>query len=247
MDNTYNNVTPITYSTQPLTDVSAMTRCYIVQEDDTVAMSYCCNMKKVYSVYGDNSEGKVIHLFKVKDNTNKCLKWCVGADRLPVNIDINTVIVVNGCEERKTFINMGRLCKNCHHTYVNVDYVENGRSFGTVDQQPCTCASHTFEVKDELDMVRYHVVVRCEQQGFFWRRWCCCAGKPVEFDIYGEEGMGEVVGKIYRKERKGCCYSKVECCYIDFPKEANAEDKVRLICAGMLLEHLFFEEDTHTS
>ena len=170
MENTDNNVT---YSTQPLTDVLSMNRCYIVQDEDTIAMSYCCNTKNVYSVYGHDGEGKVKYLFKVKDNINKCLKWCVGADRLPINIDISTVNVVNGCEERKTFINLTRPCKNCHHTYVSIDCAFNGKSLGTIDQ-PCTCASPTFEIKDELDVVKYHIVIQCEQQGFFCRQWCCC-------------------------------------------------------------------------
>ena len=246
MEHTDNNLTTVTYSTQPLTDVSSMSRCCIVQEEDTFAVSGCCSMKNVYSVYGHSGEGNVKYLFKVKDNSNKGLKWCFGADRLPVNIDVSTVSVVNGNEERKAFVSLSRPCKNCHHTYVSIVCAVSGESLGTIDQ-PCTCASPTFEIKDESDMVRYHIVIQCEQQGFFCRQWCCCAGNPVECDIYGPEGMGEAVGKIYRKGRKGCCCSRVECFYIDFPKEASSQDKIRLICAGILIDHLFFEEDTHTA
>ena len=47
-----------------------------------------------------------------------------------------------------------------------------------------------------------------------------------------------------RAGKKGMCHSSVDNYHVDLPDDASAEDKLRLVCAGIICDFLFFEEDS---
>jgi hypothetical protein len=244
-----NMVQAIVYSTDPMSDMANMKDAFIMQSFDNYEQSASCHSKNVYSIYGHDGTNTVKYLFKAKENSNTCTKCFVGADRLPIDIDIKLVTYEDGKEQRTPFIKLERACSACSGGEIKMKFVGEGQDnklLGTINE-PCTCTNPKFEIKDENGEIKFVLVIQCSQTAFCCRQCCCCGGKQLEFQIYGPQGSGDIVAKVVRAGKKGMCHSSVDNYHVDLPDDASAEDKLRLVCAGIICDYLFFEEDSESA
>lgn len=116
----------------------------------------------------------------------------------------------------------------------------NKKFIGSV-REPFTCCDKDAEINDEAGHIKYRMVGDCCQMGL------CCGSSAeklveIEFKIMRN---GEQVGIMKKMTATmGEYFSKADSYKIAFPVDATPEDKILLICAGLLIDYQFFERDS---
>lgn len=114
--------------------------------------------------------------------------------------------------------------------------------------RPFSCCNPYYEVYDEKDNLNYYISAKCCQCGFI------CPCNEVNFLIFSGDNSGDfsdsnAIGRI-KKLNAGCVqemFTKADNFEIEFPENANPEQKLLLISTALLIDYTHFEKQDSKS
>ena len=128
-------------------------------------------------------------------------------------------------------------CCLCRPT-LDINLSKDNSYLGRI-REPCTCCDIETEIYDKNNELKYIIVGNCCQFGL-----CCgsSAEKLTEIN-FKIKSNGQNVGVMKKlSSSMGEYFSKADSYKIVFPNDATPEEKMLLICAGLLIDYQNFEK-----
>ena len=228
------------YIQDPMTELAQCTGAIIRQEVEMLEVVTGCETQNRYNVFLQSNMG-LKYAFNCRERSGCCGRNCCSTDCRTINIDIRHVTSAGVDPDlAKIFINAVKPCTCvccCFCRPVMDIQLATGQYLGKI-RDPCTCCDLKTEVYDKSNNFKYEIVGDCCQVGL-----CCGSAAEkiteIQFNILRN---GQNVG-IMRKltSSMGEFFSKADSYKITFPLDATPEDKMLLICAGLLIDYENFE------
>ena len=231
------------YVEDPMLELATCPSLLIRQEPEFFEALTGCETPNIYHVFGNTAMG-FKYLFKCLERSNCCARRCLPSTQRPFNLDI---IHCNSMDQlgmgyTTPFATMVKPCTCTMYCLCRpeIDVILNstGQPIGKIIHA-CSVCDPVFEVYNGTGL-RFIVTGSC----------CQCAllcptsiGKCYrgEFDIL--EG-GQPVGKITREIASlSEMVTDADSYVVNFPPNADANDKLLLIGLTMLLDYQYFETD----
>lgn len=234
------------YVQDPMTELASCPSLLIRQEPEFLETMTGCEMPNIYHVFGRSPLG-FRYLFKCMEKSS-CFsrKFCPSTNR-PMDLDI---IHCNSIDQlgmgyttpfaimRKPY--MCTMCCLCRPE-INVTLSSSGKNIGKIIHTFTLC-DPTFDLYDSTGTIKYIVTGSC----------CQCAllcpgilGKTDRglFDIL-EAGTNTKVGTITKEPANlSELVTDADTYIVNFPPNANANDKLLLMGLTLLLDYQYFETD----
>ena len=208
----------------------------IKQQLELIEIISGCETKNRYDVYAEVNNQKY-YLFRCKEESGCCMRYCCTGDN-------RAFIIKCTLPSGEVFANFNRPFKctcGCCNRPEMINTFSNGEKFGTV-KQPCTCCSPHFETYDEKDGIKYILEIDCCQCGFCCRRGVCGKCTEVNGSIFKNDNLQKHVGTFRKKEK--CIQemgSNANTFTMNFPNDADVNDKLNLIAGIILIDYMFYE------
>ena len=231
------------YSDEPMRELGLSTGAILRQEINFSAMISGDEIKKKYQVFTQSSKG-LTYIFKCNQRNGCCIcccsKNCRSLEMIIRHIASEAEIIT---DISKIFIRAykpcgsGCLCFCRHHMDIKLD--ENKEYLGKVIE-PFTFCDRNAEVYDKNNNLKFTII------GDFCQFGLCSNSsskkyREYEFDIDKSGDNGDHVGIMKKvSSTLGEYFTKVESYKITFPNDATPEDKMLIICAGLLIDNQFF-------
>ena len=234
------------YCEDPLKDLSQSNGAIISQEIEMYEVVSGCETQNRYRVFLQSQMGLKI-AFKCIESSGCCSRCCCPNDCRGLKLTINHVASAAEIvtDISRVFLRAekpccGGCCCFCR-PHMNIKLEESKKIIGRVSE-PFTCCDRDVDIYDELGNMKYRIVGNCCQIGF-----CCgsTAEKMVEIEFIIFKN-GEEVGSIKKMNAThlGEYFSKADSYKIAFPLDATPEEKILIICAGLLIDYQNFEKES---
>ena len=110
-------------------------------------------------------------------------------------------------------------------------------------KQSLTCCDPEFSLYDSTGNKKFIIHADCCQCGLVCANNFCGKLSEVVFNIYNAANRSAPCGTITKKCATGAeLVTSADSYQVIFPREANPEDKMILIAAGLMIDYQFFEE-----
>ena len=232
------------YVKDPIEELAQCTGAIIKQELEMFEIISGCETQNRYHVYLQSSMG-LKYAFKCIERSGCCARACCSNNCRSINLDIRHVSSANEDPDlAKIFINAKKSCalSCCCFCRPELDIRLSGNNeyLGKI-REPCTCCDIKNEIYDKDNKLKYMLHGDCCQYGL-----CCGASAEkiaeIQFVIIRN---GETVGVMKKlTSSMGEYFSKADSYKIAFPVDATPEDKMLLICSGLLVDYQNFEKDS---
>ena len=231
------------YIEDPIAELAQCTGAILRQELEMYEIISGCETQNRYHVFLQSSMG-IKYAFKCIERSGCCGRVCCCNDCRSIKVDIRHVKSANEDPDLATlFISAKKPCAlNCCcfcRPQLNISLAKNNSYLGKI-REPCTCCNIETEVYDKNKSLKYRIIGSCCQYGL------CCGSSAekiaeIQFKITKH---GQTVG-IMKKltSSMGEYFSKADSYKISFPLDATPEDKILLICAGLLIDYQNFESN----
>ena len=232
------------YCEDPMKELLQSTGAIIRQDIEMFEVISGCETQNRYQVFLQSTMGLKI-AFKCIESSGCCSRSCCPNDCRGLHLTINHVAsaaeIVTDIS-KKFLIAEKPCCGGCCcfcRPHMDIIFNENKKLIGRV-REPFTCCDRDAEVLDEVGNLKYRIVGSCCQMGF------CCGSSAeklieIEFKILKN---GEQVGFMKKMNSSfGEYFSKADSYIIAFPVDATPEEKILLICAGLLIDYQNFERE----
>jgi len=232
------------YVQDPMKELASSNGAIIRQQVEMFEAISGCETQNRYHVFLQTPMG-LKAAFKCYEKSGCCSRCCCSNDCRGLKLDINHIASPSEfvSDISKLYIKaekpcaLGCLC--CCRPHMDIYLHDNHQYIGRV-REPFTCCDRDAEVYGSDNNLRYRLVGSCCQYGF-----CCgaAAEKMVEIEFAIERG-GEQVGMMKKMNAMGFgeFFTKADSYKITFPADATAEEKMLLICAGLLIDYQNFEK-----
>ena len=233
------------YCEDPMKELAQCTGAIIRQEIEMFEVVTGCETQNRYQVFIQSPMG-LKYAFKCSERSGCCSRVCCSNQCRGLIMEIRHIASAAEIDTdiSKIFIRAEKPCACgclcCCRPYMDIKLQENKQKIGKV-REPFTCCDNDAEVYDENNNLKYRIVGDCCQIGF-----CCgsTAEKLVEIEFKIERN-GEQVGMMKKMSSSlGEFFSKADSYKISFPTDATPEEKMLLICAGLLIDYQYFEKDS---
>ena len=185
------------------------------------------------------------YAFKCIERSGCCARVCCSNNCRTIEIDIRHVKSANEDPDlAKLFISAKKPCAcSCCcfcRPHLDIKLADSQQYLGTI-REPCTCCDIETEIYDKNKQLKYGVIGNCCQFGL------CCGSSAekmaeIQFKIIQE---GKVVGMMRKLTSSfGEFFTKADSYKISFPSDATPEDKMLLICSGLLVDYQNFEKSS---
>lgn len=231
------------YCQDPMTELAQSTGAIIRQEIEMFEVVTGCETQNRYNVFIQSSMG-LKYAFRCIERSGCCCRTCCSANCRSLKMDIRHVASPNEDPElSKIFISaskpcaMGCCCLCRPHLDINLS--DNNLYLGRI-REPCTCCDIQTDIYNKNYELKYSIVGSCCQFGL------CCGSSmekmtEIEFRI---KSQGKTVGVMKKlSSTVGEYFTKADSYKISFPNQATPEEKMLLICAGLLVDYQNFERD----
>ena len=231
------------YIEDPMAELAQCTGAIIRQDVEMLEVITGCETQNRYNVFLQSNMG-LKYAFSCRERSGCCGRNCCSNDCRTINIDIRHITSANiDPDIAKIFINAVKPCTCVCCCFcrpeLDISLASNNEYLGTI-REPCQCCDITTEIYDKTHALKYEIRGDCCQIGL------CCGSSvekiaEIQFNILRN---GQNVG-IMRKlsSSMGEYFSKADSYKITFPLDATPEDKMLLICAGLLIDYENFEGD----
>ena len=212
----------------------------------------CCPLYFNYRLSFDFGTGVQFHLFDSKEYSPACSHNCCPNQAREIDIDLIKYDILTG--RKYKFLTMKKdfrcacfcCCACCSRPTMNVT-IDN-KLIGKIIEVRTAC-DPTIYVFNYLEDLKFKIKGSCCQCGYCFKDLCseCC--KKCEFDIFTSRDLENTksLGKIKKFKVSGekvrPDYDQLE---IDFPEDANPNDKILILCATFLLETLYFQNHSNS-
>ena len=206
-----------------------------------ISLEYCTTQvpEKVYEAF---------HLFNTKEISSPCSHNCCSNQMREIDIRLFNFIVDPKDKEVQKFITIRKPCRCsfacfCACCSRPTFFVETPiEQLGKIVEIRTIC-DPTIKILDINEDEIYTITTSCSDCGYCLRDGCCRARKcaKCEFTIFDKQ-MKKKFGKIKKDHRSGKKimpdYDQIE---IEYSQEISCQDKILIMCAGLVLEYLYFQ------
>lgn len=190
-----------------------------------------CECDNTYDVIIEDSSKAQKHLFEMEEINNCCWKNLACPQCRSFEMEVRQVIEKDGTKTVSPLVTLKRPCKVgfCGCCTPIIESFKGTKYMGKA-VEPCKiCCGYDLDTFDENGTEKYRITLGCCQCGF-----CCCQCCNVRGDIY-QKGTEAIVGVV----TKNCCSSGTY--HLNFPNNANFNEKLNLIAAVVLMDYRKFE------
>ena len=237
------------YVADPMTELALSTGVLIRQEAQFFEQITGCESPNRYYVFSQSPQAGMKLLFKCKEYSECCMRNCCPANNREFNMAIKHIATAANLDENFSapYLDVRKPCK-C--TCFCLERPEMLVRFGNQQQpvgrikQPFTCCDPVFSTYDSTGIVKYTIHGDCCQCGLICKNNFCGKLSEVTFNIHkGNNIMSSPCGSITKKVATAAeLVTSADSYQINFPPDANPQDKLLLIVAGLMIDYQFFEE-----
>ena len=235
------------FTEDPMKELLNSSGAIIRQEVEMFEVITGCETQNRYQVFIQTPMG-LKYAFQCNEKSGCCSRCCCSDGCRGLEIDIRHITSPGPIVSEISNIYIravkpcgcGFLC--CCRPHMDIILQKNRLKIGSV-REPFTCCDKDAEVYDKDGNLKYRMIGDCCQIGF------CCGSSAekivaIEFKIVGSDG--NYVGMMKKMGASGPSeyFSKADSYTISFPSGATPEEKMLLICAGLLIDYQNFENDT---
>lgn len=232
-----------TYVTDPMAELTQSSGALIQQDLEMFEIISGCETQNRYRVFLQTTMG-LKYAFKCIERSGCCSRVCCKNDCRGIKLDILHINNALGDSDlSKFFISAKKgcgcgFCCLCRPT-LDINLSKDNSYLGRI-REPCTCCDIKTEIYDKNLERKYLIIGNCCQYGL------CCGSSAekiaeIEFRI---KKNGQTVGMMKKlSATMGEYISKADSYKISFPVDATAEEKMLLICAGLLIDYQNFEKN----
>jgi hypothetical protein len=237
------------YVADPMTELGLSTGVLIRQEAQFLEQLTGCESPNRYYVFSQSPQAGMKLLFKCKEYSECCMRNCCPANNREFNMAIKHIATAANLDENFStpFIDVRKPCKcTCfclERPEMLVRFGNQGQTLGRI-KQPFTCCDPVFSTYDSTGIVKYTIHGDCCQCGLLCKNNFCGKLSEVTFNIYKGNNIASVpCGSITKKVATAAeLVTSADSYQINFPPDANPQDKMLLIVAGLMIDYQFFEE-----
>ncbi len=234
-----------------ITVLESIEEIVIKQEADIMEAVVGCQKPNNYHVYGRLSNKQLIYLFKCREFSGCCMRFCCPVDCR--GFDMKIKYMKGGKNNKNDFnkdvyLNIAKplkcacicLCRpeiNVEFSYSNKKSNILGKIrylFSLIDQK--------FEVINNEGKTLYSIVGNCCQCGLVCRNNVLGKTDEVHFFIYKPNEENKPVGDICKKSNDSLL-SIADDYIITLPKDSEPEEKLLLTVAGLMIDYQYFEKN----
>ena len=232
-----------------MTELGLSTGVLIRQEAQFLEQLTGCESPNRYYVFSQSPQAGMKLLFKCKEYSECCMRNCCPANNREFNMAIKHIATAANLDENFStpFIDVRKPCKcTCfclERPEMLVRFGNQGQTLGRI-KQPFTCCDPVFSTYDSTGIVKYTIHGDCCQCGLLCKNNFCGKLSEVTFNIYKGNNIASVpCGSITKKVATAAeLVTSADSYQINFPPDANPQDKMLLIVAGLMIDYQFFEE-----
>jgi hypothetical protein len=237
------------YVADPMTELGLSTGVLIRQEAQFLEQLTGCESPNRYYVFSQSPQAGMKLLFKCKEYSECCMRNCCPANNREFNMAIKHIATAANLDENFStpFIDVRKPCKcTCfclERPEMLVRFGNQGQTLGRI-KQPFTCCDPVFSTYDSTGIVKYTIHGDCCQCGLLCKNNFCGKLSEVTFNIYKGNNIASVpCGSITKKVATAAeLVTSADSYQVNFPPDANPQDKMLLIVAGLMIDYQFFEE-----
>lgn len=233
----------------PHTELEHAKTAIILQETDLMEIVTNCEPENKYNIFIQDEMNNTKFLFKCKEESKWFQRNCCDSNHREFNMKIKHVphqLCLNEDYSKSIMqinkhFNCGVFCM-CRPEIV-VKHCEQQTLIGKI-HIPFSYNNPLLVVTDNKAVVKYEITVNCCECGFMWRSCSCGKGKGITFGIYvkGQDRKGQPVGTIQKKVNGvQAILAEGDCFVIEFPENANKEDKMLLIVATIVINYMYYD------
>ena len=233
------------YCEDPMKELAQSTGAIIRQEIELAEVYSGCETQNRYQVFIQSPMG-LKYAFKCNERSGCCSRCCCSNSCRKLEILIRHIASAAEFDTdiSRIFLRANKPCAcgflcACRPR-MDITLEESKKYLGSV-REPFTCCDEDAEVYDENHNLRYRLVGNCCQIGL-----CCgsSAKKMAEIEFIIKRN-GDQVGMMKKMSSSlGEYFTKADSYKISFPLDATPEEKLLLICAGLLIDYQYFENDS---
>ena len=237
------------YVPNPLEELALSTGVLIKQQVQFLERITGCESPNRYYVFSQSPQGGMKLLFKCKEMSGCCMRNCCPADNREFNMLIKHINSYTNFNEdfSKPFVHVSRpfKCTCCclERPEMLCTFGENSQPLGRI-KQPFSCCDPLFSIYDNTGSLKYTIHAECCQCGLICKNNFCGKLSEVLFNIYNSSNItSNPVGSIIKKVATAAeMVTSADSYQINFPPQADPNDKMLLIIAGLMIDYQFFEE-----
>ena len=234
------------YVQDPMTEIASCQSLLIKQKTEFLEALTGCEQPNIYHIFGNSPLG-VKYLFKCIEKSGWCMRRCCPSSQRSLDMDIIHCSSVDqlGMGYTTPFATMNKpfMCTICCLCRPEINLVLNSTSqpIGKV-KHICTVCDPTFEVYNNLTGLKYIVTADCCQCALMCPGFLAKTSKGV-FDIL-DAGTNQKVGQISKEPATiSEMATDADTYVVNFPVNADANDKLLLTGLALMIDYQFFETD----
>ena len=224
--------------------------CAIVQQQlELLEIMSGCETCNKYRVSIPEGNGKKT-LFKCKEVSSCLSRNCLSPQCHPFEMKIQQCIGTNMMSNQDYVNQFASFIKECQCTCLCINrpeiklFYNDKDAFGGKVVEAFKCCSPKFHLYNKDGNIIYSICINCCQCGFYCRQNICGKLSQAYFRIVeGPDDNGKQVGLVTRKVSYNGLFSDADNFYIEFPVSANAEDKMLIICAVLMIDYHYYESN----
>ena len=231
------------YIEDPMLELANCTGAIIRQEVEMFEIVSGCETQNRYHVFLQSQMG-LKYAFKCIERSGCCGRCCCSNERRGLKMDIRHIrSAVEDPDLAKLFVQAEKPCSLgcCCLCRPQMDIVltDSNKYIGKI-RELCTCCDNIETEIYNKSGLKYVITGSCCQLGF------CCGSSvqkiaEIEFKI---KSNNQVVGAMKKLNASmGEYFSKADSYKIAFPLDATPEEKMLLICAGLMIDYQNFEKE----
>lgn len=224
---------------------------FVKQKMDLAEVLTGCEFENTYNIYKkkpgkDKKKGKKI--WKAKEKATYCQRNCVAQGCRAFDLKVKNINRADDEADNETCLKMQRPCTcTClclNRPFITVNYVENENDIylGKI-KDPYDFCNRFFIVYDKDGKEIYKAEANCCQCGMICMGYPC---EPCEFVKFKLTDLrsGTVLSPLIKKN-KDCLKSMLSDAdnfALEFPADANWEDRSLLLATILFIDYMVFEE-----
>jgi hypothetical protein len=235
----------------PMAQLAESVQCFIRQQYCLFEMLTGCDTKNVYDVYTKNQYGQITFLFRCKEESSCCARMFCKPNSRPLKMHMKHVqnLMIGDPSLIPDFAFFDKpftftfFC--CGRPYMDGFYGSSNK-LGKINFPFTCCSCDPYYETERSDGSRgFKIRGTCCQCGL----WCGCC-KDAKFGIFKSDcdDMDEQnqVGSVIKKRGDMLTemFTNVDNFEVTFPPLASPEDKLLLIGSTIMLDYMYFEQET---
>lgn len=231
-----------TYVKDPISEIIQCSSILIKQKMDSIELITGCETCNKYYIFGLGKRGYKL-LFKCEENTDCFMKFFCPTSLKAVNMKLLHISSPETKISNKIVSNIFkpfRCTCFCFYRPVFVLTIEESNEIvGKIIEQ-YSCCEQIYEVINRQNKVKYIIKGNYTQCGLFCSNAICGKTCDVNLSILSpekQEPIGNIEKHIIDKEKGE------ESFQVNFPTEANSNDKLLLLAIGLMINYQYFEID----